>query len=778
MIKKCISKEWSFSGNGVTKKVDLPHDCIITLPRNPKSAGGASNGFFDGAKGCYSKFMYFDEAAHTILDIDGAYMCARIYFNDNLLDMHPYGYTPYLVDLSGKIRFGRSNKIDISVLNVQPSTRWYSGSGIYRDVYVWTGGKTRIEPWDLFVSTNSITDNCAELSIKYCITSDLDCQSDIIFEVSDKNGNTVLKQSEALDLKEGKNNHELILNIKNAELWSPDSPVLYKLTTKISVNGELEDTSYTDFGIRTISADSKNGLLLNGKSIKLKGGCIHHDHGVLGSAEFPTAVYRKLSLLKNAGYNAVRTAHYPPSLTFLETCDKLGMLVMDEAFDIWNEPKNDLDYSLWFRDWWQRDISYMVLRDRNHPCVISYSIGNEIPERDGRSDGAIWSRKLSDEIRKYDNTRLVTEGICNLWEPYYYATGLPEDYDFIKFSDFSDPFGEITAKGAEPLDIVGYNYLYERYEQDSKKFPDRVIWGSETYAITLFDSWSEVMSHPNVIGDFTWTAYDNLGEAGTGRYSWGEDGYINGISLAAYPWRSCFQGDFDLCGFRRPQSYFREAVWKNITSPHIFTTHPKHNGDIFSGTGWHWYDVSESWTFDDEYIGKPVKTDVYTTADEIIFFLNGTEIGRAVPVKGIASVEIPYQKGEVTAIAVRNGIEEMRFSLKTTEKAYKVKIVPESDSITADNRELCYYDIFVVDENDNLVTDGEFEIECELFNGELLGVFSGNPCNEDQYGSNKCHTFCGKAVAIVKCRYPGNIKLIVSAKGLKSCLDCSVTAVQ
>ena len=245
--------------------MDLPHDYTITIPRNSKSAGGASNGFFDGAKGCYSKFMYFDEAAHTILDIDGAYMCARIYFNDNLLDMHPYGYTPYLVDLSGKIRFGRSNKIDISVLNVQPSTRWYSGSGIYRDVYVWTGGKTRIEPWDLFVSTNSITDNCAELSIKYCITSDLDCQSDIIFEVSDKNGNKVLKQSEALDLKEGKNNHELILNIKNAELWSPDSPVLYKLTTKISVNGELEDTSYTDFGIRTISVDSKNGLLLTGK---------------------------------------------------------------------------------------------------------------------------------------------------------------------------------------------------------------------------------------------------------------------------------------------------------------------------------------------------------------------------------------------------------------------------------------------------------------------------------------------------------------------------------
>lgn len=778
MIKKCISKNWKFTGNGITKTVDLPHDYSVTLPRNPKASGGAANGFFEGKNGFYDKFMHFDDAAHTILDIDGAYMCARIYFNDNLLDMHPYGYTPYLVDLSDKVRFGRSNRIGISVLNVQPSTRWYSGSGVYRDVFIWTGGKVRIEPWDLFITTKSVDCTSAKISVKYCISSDIDCKSDVVFEVTDKNGNCVCKQSVALDVSEGKNDNELSLNIENPELWSPDAPVLYKLTVSISANGVTEDTAFYDFGIRTISADSKNGLLLNGKSIKLKGGCIHHDHGVLGSAEFPTAVYRKLSLLKSAGYNAVRASHYPQSLTFLEACDRLGIIVMDEAFDMWNEPKNNLDYSLWFRDWWQRDISYMVLRDRNHPCVISYSIGNEIPERDGHSDGVMWANKLADEIRKYDNTKLVTAGICGLWESFCSEADMPKDYDPINFSVFSDPFATVTEKGMEPLDVVGYNYMYERYEQDSKTFPDRVIWGSETHALNLFDSWNETMSHSNVIGDFTWTAYDNLGEAGTGRFSWGEDGYVNGISLADYPWRCCYQGDFDLCGFRRPQSYFREAVWKNTTAPHIFTTHPKHNGDVFSGTQWHWYDVAESWTFDDEYIGKPVKTDVYTTADEIVFLLNGTEVGRTAPVKGIASVEIPYQKGEVTAIAVRNGTEEMRFSLKTTGTPYKITISPETKKIAADNRELCYYDISVVDENNNLVIDGEFEIECLLFNGELLGTFSGNPKNEDVYGSDKCHTFSGKAVAVVRSRYPGEIKLLVNAKGLKSAVDASVSAAE
>lgn len=776
MKKTCISKDWIFSSPDISGKqyIDLPHDYSVRIKRSPDAPGGASNGFFGGTRGRYEKFLTFEPAEHTVLDIDGAYMCARIYLNGSLLDMHPHGYTPFLVDLSDKIWAGINNKIEIDVLNLQPSTRWYSGSGIYRDVFLWVGGKVRIEPRDVFIHTESASEEEACVAVNYCISSDTDCEASVNFEIL--NGcRTVCSVQKTEKLGIGKNNGETTLKIKSPRLWSCDSPELYKLIIRINADGIEEEVSETVFGVRTIHVDAENGLLINGKPVKLRGGCIHHDHGVLGSAEFPAAVRRKLSLLKDAGFNAVRIAHNPPSLALLEACDELGMYVMDEAFDMWNVPKSDLDYSLWFKDWWQRDISYMVLRDRNHPCVISYSIGNEVPERTGQSDGAAWAKRLADEIRKYDCKKPVTSGICDAWPVELSST--PEDYR-ARFN--GEIHSEIGCNGrylwdpefSAPLDMVGYNYLYGSYEREPKLYPKHVIWGSETHALNFFHSWAAVMRNRNVIGDFTWTAFDNLGEAGTGRAAWGEDDFVPDILMGEYPWRCCFQGDFDLCGFRRPQSYFREAIWKNSTAPGIFTTHPGHNGDCFSGTGWHWYDVEQTWTFGDEYIGKPVKTDVYTTADETVFILNGEEAGRAVPQYGIATAYIPYEKGELTAISVRNGAEEARFTLKTHGEPYKIRVAPEKGELLSDNRDLCYFRIYIEDENGNLITDAENEVECHVYNGELMGVFGGNPKNEDVYGSNRCHVFGGRAVAIVRCKNisaaVANLKIHVSAPGLKS----------
>ncbi len=774
MKKVCISKDWIFTGEGKEQNIDLPHDYSITLLRDPKALGGASNGFFGGTMGRYTKYMKLGTSAHTILDIDGAYMCARICFNDNQVAMHPYGYTPYLVDLSDRVFENRVNKIMITVLNVQPSTRWYSGSGIYRDVFLWTGGKVRIEPWDVFVTTQNICNDGAEVSVNFCISADFDCKAEVLFEIWN-DGEVVKKTGRESEVCKGKNEDEITIKIADPRLWNCDHPDLYQLKIGIVVDGKKEDEFETLFGIRTVSASAGTGLLLNGKELKLQGGCIHHDHGVLGSAEFPAAVHRKLKLLKEAGYNAVRTAHYPPSLTFLEECDRLGLLVMDEAFDMWNLPKNYMDYSLWFADWWQRDISYMVRRDRNHPSVISYSIGNEIPERGGSSDGYAWARRLADEIRKYDDTRFVTSGICRVWSPFDNSKAPSEYADMVKKEYGSiDGWQRATEKYMEPLDIVGYNYLYKMYEADSKHYPERVIWGSETQVLHFYESWKEVMAHKNVIGDFTWTAYDNLGEAGTGRFLWGEEGYLNGISLGEYPWRSCYQGDFDLCGFRRPQSYFREAIWRGITSPHIFTIHPEHNGDIFSGTGWHWFDVSENWTFAEKFIGKPVTVQVYSAEEEIRFVLNGEEVERTKTVCGIATAQIPYQEGVLTAKAFQDGTQTAEFSLVTVGDAYKIHIIPETAEIRADNRDLCYYDILVEDEAGCLVSNAENTIECKVINAELVGIFSGNPANEDQYGSNQCHVFGGRATAIVKSNYASEIKVIVSGEGLKSGLDDSV----
>ncbi|MDY3928502.1 MAG: glycoside hydrolase family 2 TIM barrel-domain containing protein [Clostridia bacterium] len=776
MKKICISRDWYFSSPERPEKVkvDLPHDYSISLPRNSESTGTASNGFFEGTRGKYVKYMNFGDDEHVILDIDGAYMCSRVLLNDNQLIMHPYGYTPFLVDLTSKMKRNGINKIEISTQNVQPSTRWYSGSGIYRDVFIWLGGKVRIEPWDVFVTTKYADENTAVLSAVIEITSDIEGTITLNSKITDSDGCNKAESNDEIYIKKGKNKTEITYKISNPLLWSTDTPYLYNLNTQIIYEDSEEDSFDLCFGIRTICADAKNGLLLNGKSIKLRGGCIHHDHGALGAASFPAAEYRKLSKLKDAGYNAIRTAHYPPSLTLLEVCDRLGILVMDEAFDMWNIPKNPLDYSLWFADWWERDIKSMVLRDRNHPCVISYSIGNEIHERNCKSDGADWAKKISGEIRKYDSSKLVTSGVCGMWErpepdaPEEYIVDYMEGHADVGEGNIDSEWDKWTEKYMEPLDIVGYNYLYERYEKDHITYPNRVIWGSETHAVNFYRSWQSVLRNSHVIGDFTWTAYDNLGEAGTGRFLWARDGVINGISLAKYPWRSCYQGDFDLCGYRRPQSYFRESIWKKDCEPKIFTTHPEHYGEEFSGTGWHWYDVKDSWTFDDKYIGKPVKAEVYTDADEIKFILNGKDIGVAKPHEGIASMDVPYEKGELTAVSYKNGKEIKRSSLHTVGAPERVKIAAEKTQIDADNRDLCYIDLYVTDKNGDRVPYAEDELNCICDGGELLCVFSGNPANEDCYTSEKCHAFEGRAIAVIRAKEAGNITLTVGGKGLKS----------
>jgi len=558
----------------------------------------------------------------------------------------------------------------------------------------------------------------------------------------------VLEQTVSIRAGE-KNKAEFTFTLPNARLWDTEHPNLYTMHASVLENGCEIDTDDTTFGVRTISVDAENGLLLNGKSIKLRGGCIHHDHGVLGAADFPAACRRKLTRLKEAGFNALRIAHNPPSLNLLEMCDEMGIIVMDEAFDCWRYYKcGDFNYHMWFDGWWDKDISYMVLRDRNHPCVFSYSIGNEVPESIGCPEGDELSEKLAAEIRKYDTTRPVTSAT---WE----------------MGDINT-WADRTKTYFAPLDLCGYNYGYKRYEKDHEQFPDRVIWGSETHALNFYDSWQSVLRNPYVIGDFTWTAYDNLGEAGTGRFCWARDeDFLTVGGEGKYPWRSCYQGDLNLCCYRRPQSYFREAIWIGKTEPKIFTTHPEHYGEDFTGTGWHWYDVLDNWTFADNYIGKPVKCEVYTDADELHWFLNGRELGISKPEKAIAIMDIPYEKGELSVIAYKDGIECGRSSLHTTGEAAAIHIEAETQYLEADNRDLCYFDVTVTDSNGARIADAKNELQCSVEGGRLMGFFSGDPCNEDNYGSNVCHAFEGRAVAIVSTEQAGDVKITVSGPGLQ-----------
>ncbi len=768
MRKQNISKDWLFTSSEEAKiPVDLPHDYSIHIPRNIKAAGGASNGFFEGGRGTYVKYLPGVRDEHVILDIDGAYMCARVIFNENQLIMHPYGYTPFLLDLSERINREASNKIEITTENLQPSTRWYSGAGLYRDVFLWTGGKIRIEPWDAFITTISLNEKKATIRLSLDITSDLDGKSILHNYIISSDKKRKLLFCESLNLYEGKNKFNFEYEIEEPHTWSPESPELYTFEAEIIYNDEITDTYNQTFGIRTLSVNASTGLLLNGKEIKLQGGCIHHDHGALGAASFPAAEYRKLKKLKDAGFNAVRCAHNPPSSAFLEVCDRIGMIVMDEAFDMWNRAKRPFDYSLWFADWYERDIKSMVMRDRKHPSVISYSIGNEILERDGTSNAFYWAKTLVETIKKYDKTRPVTTGICGFWgKPDMEA---PADYDNGK-KGMADTlhWPEETEGFCASLDMVGYNYRYEKYENDHKIFPERVIWGSETHALNIYHSWKKVMESSYVIGDFTWTAYDNLGEAGTGRSLWKRDGEITGISLGSYPWRSCYQGDFDLCGYRRPQSYFRERVWKKDCKPAIFTTHPEHYGEEFSGTGWHWYDVSDTWTFDDKYIGRPVKTDVYTDADEVEFILNGKSFGKAPVKENTASMDIRYEKGTLKVITYKNGNAITDAVLNTVNKAEKITVIPDKMILRADNRDLCYLEIFITDCDGNRVPQADNKLRCECTGGELMCIYGANPANEDDYSDNSCHAFEGRALAVIRSRTPQIINLKISSDKLQS----------
>lgn len=786
MLKKLISKDWKFKRGAFWKvngnaegyvKVDLPHDYMISAERRADAPGGGSVGYYDQQPARYVKYLNFQKDKHYILDIDGAYMCAEVQLNENHIALHPYGYTPFLVDLTPYILNDIVNKLAINVSPTPTSSRWYPGNGIYRDVFLWEGGDVRLEPWDMFISTDSIGDGSAKIRLKYQISADKSTSVNVKFTVVDSFDNVVAAASGDLSVTAGEKTEAcMILEVENPLLWDTENPNLYSLKTEIFEGDELLDEAVNSFGIRTVTISAEDGMMLNGKSIKLRGGCIHHDHGVLGAAAFPAAEERKVRLLKEAGFNSLRMAHNPPSLAMLETCDRLGVIVMEEAFDMWRKGKNDYDYHLFFNDWCLRDISYMVLRDRNHPCVFSYSIGNEIPECNGLSDAKKISNMLADEVRRFDDTRPVTSGEWKGLSMQGYESCDPPEYvnhfksKFVNGTsqEWVDSINKVMEDYESSLDMVGCNYYYRFIENEHERYPNRVIWGSENKAICFYDTWEKVKKYNYMLGDFTWTAFDNMGEVGGGAGAWFRDKTIGGLYLEAFPWRNCYQGDLDLCGYRRPQSYFREAVWFGGKEPRIFTTHPEYFGEQYSGTGWHWNDVHESWTYDDKYVGRPIKVETYTDADKIEWFVNGEFIGESIPQKAIASIDTVYKKGEITAVAFKDGKEVSRYTLKTIKPASAINVVPELNEFVADNRDLCYFDISLVDNEGNLDVFAENELKCFVSGGELLGIFSGDPKNEDRFTSNVCHAFKGRALAIVRAAKPGSVSITVAGDDLAS----------
>lgn len=754
MKRQDMNRQWRFQSSRLPcGMVDLPHDFSILQKRDPKTPGGRGTGFFPGGEAEYSKTLAVPpewKGKKVILEFEGVYMNATVRLNDQIVAQHPYGYTSFHCNLTPFLKYGKENVITVQVNNnALPNSRWYSGSGIYRPVWIMVGESLHVKPWGVYVTAPEVSVHSSKILVKTEVENSGTESAAVRVRSTllDACGAAVASGETELQVAgNSEGTAEQNISISPVCLWSTEDPYLYTLKSEIIKDSAVIDTAETPVGIRSISFDSQNGFRLNGVSMKLKGGNVHHDCGILGAASYARAEERKAELLKANGFNAVRCAHNPPSSSFLDACDRLGMLVLDEAFDCWRESKNPYDYHLYFNDWWKRDMASMVLRDRNHPSVILWSTGNEIPERDGRSEGYDYAKKLADYVRSLDNTRAVTNAIC--W-PAPSLGFSPLNIDMDALSKDFDLWGETTEKFAEPLDVVGYNYLLERYGKDAEKYPNRVICGTESFLGDSFKYWETADQYPNVIGDFYWTSMDYLGEAGIGGTNYEEDS----CSPGEYPWHQAFCGDIDICGFKRPQSYYRDCVWGISKAPYIAVYKPENHGKTAKASYWGWQDVVSSWTWPG-FEGKPTVVEVYSEDDKVELFLNGKTLGRKPAGKEngyTATYELNYEPGTLLAVGYRSGSEASRSVLKTAGKPAAIRLTPDRDSLKEQFGDLSYVTVELEDTQGNIVGNADNEIHFSVCGvGSLLAVGSGNPVSEEMYVGNVRKAYQGRAMVVIR----------------------------
>ncbi len=740
--------------------VDLPHDWSIEdlpgtgSPFSRDAISQVSGGFTTGGTGWYRKTFETGsdvKGKRFVIQFDGVYMNSGIWINGNQIGNHPFGYTSFWFDITPDIIPGKQNVIAVKVQNEGENSRWYSGSGIYRHVWLKIAEPVHIGQWGVSVTTPLVSVESATVKIKTNVvnfTGDLQTIK-LITHILGPDGREA-GISESDQPAEAGGNLELVqdVNLKNPYLWSTETPFLYSAVSEVYCKEVLTDRVVTKFGIRRIEFDPEKGFLLNGKSLKLKGGCFHHDNGPLGSRSYDRAEERKVELLKSAGFNAIRCSHNPPAPAFLDACDKIGMLVIDEAFDMWQYPKNPYDYNLYFDKWWQKDLRSMISRDINHPCIIIWSIGNEIPGMD-TPEVVATSQKLADFVRKSDPSRPVIAAVNNL--------------NPLKDSFFAS------------LDIAGYNYgsggdhLKENiFTTDHNRIPSRIMIQTESYPLEAFRSWMDVTDHQWLLGDFVWTAFDYIGEAGIGwRGYWQKQDF--------YPWNLAFCGDLDICGWKRPQSYYRDVLWKKDQIS-VFVTPPEpsftENPDRMSWSKWHWHDVVARWNWAG-YENKTLTVTVYSSCGEAELFLNTISLGRKKTDRSsefIAQWEVPYQPGELIAKGFTGKKQVSSASLRTAGEVNTIRMTADRTSINADNSDLSYITVELCDEKGVVSPVAENEIKFRIEGpGEIVGVGNGNPVSTESYQNKKRKAWRGRCLVIVKSEQKaGDIVIIAEAEGIKA----------
>lgn len=741
-MKTLINDKWEFSDyKNPTIEVDLPFDAMLHGQRDANCLNGTNSGFFVGGKYIYKKVLNFskeDLDKRVYIFFEGVYQNSTIKLNENVVGSHKYGYTEFKIDLSDKIKEGE-NLLEVYVDNsLEPNCRWYSGAGIYRNV--WLIKEDKKAPTYLKIKTLSIDPKIIE------INSDAN-----EIEIYDKDKLIYKGSNKTIELKD-------------AKLWSVEIPYLYTCKAK-NKYGEI----VTKFGIRVISLDQKKGLLLNGKRILLRGGCVHHDNGMLGACSYKESEYRKVKIIKSAGFNAIRSAHNPATNEFLNACDELGMLVLDESFDGWYIPKTYHDYSRYFYSEYKNDLLAMVEKDYNHPSVILYSIGNEVSET-GHKEGIDLTNKMRSLIKSIDDTRLVTCGInvtINVYEKIgiaiYKDNGNYEPVNKQKGKKYKEKKSgsaffnavanklswimkvisktKITEKNCQAispyLDIIGLNYGSGRYAIDLKKYPYLFLLGTETMVMDLPYNWKYTKNYNHLLGDFVWSAWDYLGESGVG--DWLYYSY-NKLPLLAG------SGVIDITGNITAENYFEQIVWGIKKEPYIGVRPLNHNHERPKKSSWRFTNAVASWNWQG-YEKEKAIVEVYSQGYYVKLYLNNKLIDHKKLKNYIAIFKVSYEPGTLTAVAFDKEGNELGKTILISGKACKIKIKVE-EKIT--NDDVYYVPIEFVDENGNICPYVEKKVIVKTEGCKLLGLGSGLVNPKESYSSNEFTTYRGRALAVIK----------------------------
>jgi beta-galactosidase len=751
------------------RSVDLPHDWSIEIdtPGVPSfdkdMPDGRSAGYLHGGTGWYRKEITLDgEQSSKGVDIifDGVQQESDVWINGHYLGFQPHGYIAFSYDLTPYLKQpGERNVIAVRAVNPERNTRWYSGSGIYRDVRLRLHAAVHIPVWGVRVDLIRLSKERALLQIRVEVRNTLPSpqQASLVLKLSDADGSS--QRFSLADLSLAPDSSEQVseqVSVESPRLWSLDAPHLYAAEMELQQGGLVLDSWRDTLGIRTISVSAEKGFLLNGESIKLKGGCMHHDNGLLGAAAFADAEYRRVATMKRNGFNAIRTSHNPPSSAFLNACDRLGMIVMDEFTDMWEIPKKPNGYSRYFAGHWQKDLRAMIARDYNHPSVAIWSIGNEIPERIMPA-GLELGRKMAEAIREMDSRRPITNAIQS-------------------FGDYDDthPDWDASAPAFAFLDIAGYNYTWSKYEPDHLKYPSRIMVETESNPDLAYETWRQVENHPYVIGDFVWTGMDHIGESGLGdnRYIANEEAPPDRITIAR-PWPTWVNwcGDIDILGYKKPQSYYRDVVWgQSKLEIAIHAPVPKGKREITSYYGWP--EELDSWNWSGNE-GTPLEVKLYSRAERVRLELNGEVIGEQSidPDVGItARFAVPWQSGVLRASAFVSGNVVAQLTLKTTGPAAALALLPEVLSVAAARERLVYIPVEIRDLAGSLVPDAGHALELALTGPvELMAFGSANPDIAPALKDVHTRAFRGRALVILRSTgRPGPAHVSVSSPGLAS----------